>query len=97
MGSPEPANLFVSGSIADRVAHRRRCRFEVRRLAVVYRGVVDVAIDVFTGDEERQDQNPSLFCGVAMTRTMMVAGPPSTMHQSAHGRPNAVVRSARER
>ena len=27
----------------------------------------------------------------------MVAGPPSTMHQSAHGRPNAAKRSARGR
>jgi hypothetical protein len=29
--------------------------------------------------------------------TMMVAGPPSTIHQSAHVRPNTVVRSTRGR
>ena len=31
-----------------------------------------------------------------LSGAMMVAGPPS-LHQGAHGRPNAVVRSARER
>lgn len=32
-----------------------------------------------------------------LTGAMMVAGPPSTMHQSAHGKPNAAKRSARGR
>lgn len=44
------------------------------------------------GNAQRPPQGRSVYIG-----TMMVAGPPSTMHQSAHDGPNAVVRSARER
>ena len=82
---------FVSGSITDRVAIQRRCRFEVRLFAVVYRRRFRYR------RREKGRIKTRRYSREGLTWTMMVAGPPSTIHQSAHGKPNAVRRSARGR
>lgn len=88
MGAALPALLFRFER--GRVALRRRCRFEVRRLAVIY--------------QRQLVSSPASGKGRIKTRAILarvdhvgwlVAGPPSTSSQGARDRPNAVVRSVR--
>jgi hypothetical protein len=90
MGSALPA-LFGFRVRSGRCSAMARCRFEVRRLAVIHqrqRG-------------RRQDHGrsrPVAILATAGRGSLMAAGASvQTCHRRRHGRPNAVVRSARGR
>ena len=92
MGHGFPHCLFP-GRSQDRVAHWRRCRFEVRRLAVIHQRLL-----VSAGDRIMADLDLSLFSRRPVMGSLIAAGATEqTRNLGHHGRPNTVVRSARAR
>lgn len=83
MGTPEPANLLFPSETPG-----QRCRFEVRRLAVIHRGRLRApatgAWPISTRRYSRDDRSWFVDGGGSLR-----ADPPS----QARDRPNAVVRS----
>jgi hypothetical protein len=80
MGTPEPAIDCFPARFPDRVALGRRCRFEVRRLAVIHlrRGA---------GDEIMADLDSSLFSRRSTVVRLIAAGATEQTRNRACPRP----------
>jgi hypothetical protein len=91
MGTPEPARFLISRSFMARVARGRRCRFEVRRLAVIH-------LRLIAGNEIKADLDSSLFSRRLTVVHLITAGATEqTRNRVSRCRSIAVVRSARAR